>query len=57
MFVGLPIDNNMEYVLALTNSHIRYGIGLIFAFFANKHINGVNVSITISFDVYLSKFG
>ena len=51
IFVGLPIININDHVLAAENSATRYGIGLIFEFLQKKHINGVNVRITISLDV------
>ena len=51
IFVGFPIDNNIEYVLAFINSTKRYGSGLILAFLENKQIKGVKVNITISLDV------
>ena len=51
MFVGLPIININDHVLAAANSAIKYGIGLILEFLQKKQINGVNVRMTISLDV------
>jgi hypothetical protein len=41
----------MEKVLALTNSATRYGMGFMFALFAKAHMKGVNVKMSMSFDV------
>ena len=43
--------NISDQVLAAENSATRYGIGLILEFLQKKHMNGVNVKITMSFDV------
>ena len=51
MFVGLPIINMSDHVLAAQNSATKYGIGLIFESLQKKQMNGVKVKITISFDV------
>ena len=41
----------IDQVLAAQNSATKYGIGLIFAFLQKKQMNGVNVKMTMSFDV------
>ena len=51
MLVGLPIMSIIDQVLAAQNSATKYGIGLIFAFLQKKQMNGVNVKMTMSFDV------
>ena len=43
--------NINDHVFAAENSPTKYGIGLIFEFLQKKQINGVNVKITMSFDV------
>ena len=43
--------NISDHVLAAENSATKYGIGLIFELLQKKHMNGVNVKITISLDV------
>ena len=53
--VGLPIGSIIEYVFAATNSMTRYGIGFIFPRLEKYRINGVNVKITISFEVKIVK--
>ena len=55
MLVGLPIIKIIDHVLAATNSATKYGIGLIFEFLQKKQIKGVNVNITMSFDVKIVK--
>ena len=47
----MPIKNINDQVFAAKNSAIKYGIALIFALLQKKQIKGVNVRITISFDV------
>ena len=47
--------NINDHVLAAVNSATRYGIGLILLFLQKKQINGVNVKITMSFDVKMVK--
>ena len=51
MLVGFPIYNIILHVFAAKNSAIKKGIGSIFDSFVKQYINGVNVNITISFDV------
>ena len=49
--VGLPIDKTILQVFAAVNSITRYGIGFILPFLEKCNINGVNVNMTISFEV------
>ena len=51
MFVGLPIINIIDHVLAAVNSAIKNGKGEILVLLQKKQINGVKVSITISLEV------
>ena len=45
------MSKNIDQVLAVTNSLIRYGIGEIFALLQKKIMNGVKVMMIISFEV------
>ncbi len=51
ILVGLPIDKTILQVFAAVNSITRYGIGFILPFLEKYNINGVNVNMTISFEV------
>ena len=53
--VGFPIGSSIEYVFAATNSIIKKGIGFILPLLAKYNIKGVNVKITISFEVKIVK--
>ena len=49
--MGFPIIKNILNVFAATNSQIIYGTGFILPLKQKQHIKGVNVNMTISFEV------